>query len=185
MGLRRDRIVPGWETCLTVAGELDIMRELFTQQAEWRTDGTWPENQPGKPPNRLTVAATAEPVAGSDETAMIIAACTAKALRGTQNSHAHQVRRDENQDQIEPEPTKSHPSQPSPHSLRLQLIVSALDIRAGRESARDGTHRAGARRLKAKGSSSTVREDASSDHRSIRPLNSTAPPELTLTLVRA
>lgn len=32
MGLRRDRKVSGWETGLTFAGELDIMREIFTQQ---------------------------------------------------------------------------------------------------------------------------------------------------------
>jgi hypothetical protein len=153
MGLRRDRKVSGWETGLTFAGELDIMREIFTQQGGWRTDRVWPGNHPGKPRHHLTVAAAGTPVLGSDGTARIVAARVEKALRGTGFPDAQQVRRDENQDQIEPEPTKSHPSQPSPHSLRLELIVSTLDIRAGRKSARDSSHDACARRSKAKGSS--------------------------------
>ena len=185
MGPRLVWNVPKQGTLRIVAGELDIEREMCTQQAERSTDPSWAGIHSGKPLNHPTGAATGATVAGSVGNAMSIAVCISKALRGMQSRHLHQASREENHHQIEPEPTKSHPSQPSPHSLRFELIVSALDIRAGRASARSGTQHAGARRSKAKGSSSIEREDSSSAHRSIRPLDTAAPPELTPTPVRA
>lgn len=133
MGPRRHQGVSMRKTCPGVAGERNIMRGIFTRQGKWSPDRTRSRNGPGPPASHLTGAVANDPEVTSDGIAEPITACTKDVGCGAAGSDQHEVPCDEYQNQIEPDPIECHPSQPTPHSLRLELIVSALAIRAGRE----------------------------------------------------